>query len=281
MDDTAFALEALKRGFVELSKLQECQKLQQQERVPGLEIKLAEILVREGVLTEAQVREIETPEVSAGAEPAASPTVPAGAPAPAAPVIDDLDMNLIESLKEAEAKVQTAGTASSPTVPAIPAAPIVLPKDFGPYTLTERIGEDEAGELFKATKQKSDKPFVVRLLPASFGSDKEALDALKAESKTRVGLVHSNLVKASAFGVFESRYFSASEFVEGQTLETTLAGSGPMEEKQALQIALQLAGALQRCHEAGITHGEVRPDRIRSEERRVGKECRSRWSPYH
>ena len=22
-------------------------------------------------------------------------------------------------------------------------------------------------------------------------------------------------------------------------------------------------------------------DRIRSEERRVGKECRSRWSPYH
>src|ERR1035441_3378046 len=24
----------------------------------------------------------------------------------------------------------------------------------------------------------------------------------------------------------------------------------------------------------------VKPDRIRSEERRVGKECRSRWSPY-
>ena len=23
------------------------------------------------------------------------------------------------------------------------------------------------------------------------------------------------------------------------------------------------------------------PNRIRSEERRVGKECRSRWSPYH
>src|SRR3712207_8242454 len=25
----------------------------------------------------------------------------------------------------------------------------------------------------------------------------------------------------------------------------------------------------------------VRRDRVRSEERRVGKECRSRWSPYH
>ena len=27
--------------------------------------------------------------------------------------------------------------------------------------------------------------------------------------------------------------------------------------------------------------GLVRPEELRSEERRVGKECRSRWSPYH
>ena len=26
---------------------------------------------------------------------------------------------------------------------------------------------------------------------------------------------------------------------------------------------------------------DIEGDRIRSEERRVGKECRSRWSPYH
>ena len=30
----------------------------------------------------------------------------------------------------------------------------------------------------------------------------------------------------------------------------------------------------------GITYTEVN-DVLRSEERRVGKECRSRWSPYH
>src|SRR2546427_2600055 len=29
------------------------------------------------------------------------------------------------------------------------------------------------------------------------------------------------------------------------------------------------------------TPGVREPDRTRSEERRVGKECRSRWSPYH
>ena len=30
-----------------------------------------------------------------------------------------------------------------------------------------------------------------------------------------------------------------------------------------------------------IEHGELEPILTRSEERRVGKECRSRWSPYH
>ena len=30
-----------------------------------------------------------------------------------------------------------------------------------------------------------------------------------------------------------------------------------------------------------VAHGEVDGGLCRSEERRVGKECRSRWSPYH
>src|SRR5438034_10861108 len=33
--------------------------------------------------------------------------------------------------------------------------------------------------------------------------------------------------------------------------------------------------------DGGAAHGRVRALRLRSEERRVGKECRSRWSPYH
>ena len=56
---------------------------------------------------------------------------------------------------------------------------------------------------------------------------------------------------------------------------------------------LRLRHACQQAHKAGFAravgadqphrracaHGER--DQLRSEERRVGKECRSRWSPYH
>src|SRR3989454_12105963 len=39
--------------------------------------------------------------------------------------------------------------------------------------------------------------------------------------------------------------------------------------------------AERRAREAAKADAQHRIPRIRSEERRVGKECRSRWSPYH
>src|SRR3989454_4667536 len=51
---------------------------------------------------------------------------------------------------------------------------------------------------------------------------------------------------------------------EGSVGGDVRLGSGPVE------------GRLRRSYKAS-----ARRDRLRSEERRVGKECRSRWSPYH
>src|SRR3712207_7194595 len=71
------------------------------------------------------------------------------------------------------------------------------------------------------------------------------------------------------------------------------AGRGPQRDL-AHALALSASPAVDDLAEAmlGATLAEVRPtpgapdarvrDRVaRSEERRVGKECRSRWSPYH
>ena len=44
---------------------------------------------------------------------------------------------------------------------------------------------------------------------------------------------------------------------------------------------LWLMGCNSRSRERSGHHGRYPDDHKRSEERRVGKECRSRWSPYH
>ena len=56
-----------------------------------------------------------------------------------------------------------------------------------------------------------------------------------------------------------------------------------IDEERAQELTEQL-GALQeeyQQNEAVMSEEEIRRMNSRSEERRVGKECRSRWSPYH
>ena len=43
----------------------------------------------------------------------------------------------------------------------------------------------------------------------------------------------------------------------------------------------ELPGLLSGVHRLGFEAEDVTVAALRSEERRVGKECRSRWSPYH
>ena len=64
------------------------------------------------------------------------------------------------------------------------------------------------------------------------------------------------------------------------TIEEILAGeSKNVEFKENLpekSIRELIINAM--IHRSYLDHGTIQ---VRSEERRVGKECRSRWSPYH
>ena len=63
-----------------------------------------------------------------------------------------------------------------------------------------------------------------------------------------------------------------------------LSGESLMGEKQygidEKRLA-EYAAQIKEIHEQGVQIGIVIGGGNRSEERRVGKECRSRWSPYH
>src|SRR3712207_9187121 len=60
--------------------------------------------------------------------------------------------------------------------------------------------------------------------------------------------------------------------------DTRVVASGEVQRRYGIQL---VARSLEVIEDAdGGDHGP-HAGRFRSEERRVGKECRSRWSPYH
>ena len=50
---------------------------------------------------------------------------------------------------------------------------------------------------------------------------------------------------------------------------------------RAIELCRQADGRVTGNHVYAARLHDVRFRQLRSEERRVGKECRSRWSPYH
>ena len=75
--------------------------------------------------------------------------------------------------------------------------------------------------------------------------------------------------------------------VAAATLISAINVTGvPLEQQKIVIVGFGSAGLgitnllAQFIEDRGLTEEEAR-NRFRSEERRVGKECRSRWSPYH
>ena len=113
--------------------------------------------------------------------------------------------------------------------------------------------------------------------------------------------IHQVIVPAAWFESLRKETFDAAEYVrwirtfERQHLHARHGGSVSQRALRADWLTHQatihtavsslekLAGVLQkRSGPYVFCHADLHPaNLIRSEERRVGKECRSRWSPYH
>ena len=99
------------------------------------------------------------------------------------------------------------------------------------------------------------------MLPAKLASDPSLRARMLQEAQAASSLNHPNIVAIHDIGEHEGNSWLALEFVEGKTLDQVLGGKG-MRSTEALQIACQIAAALEAAHAAGILHGDLKPSNI-------------------
>src|SRR2546430_2333972 len=130
------------------------------------------------------------------------------------------------------------------------------------YRIIKKLGAGGMGEVYLAQDQELARSVALKILPAEFIADQKRLQRFFQEARAASALNHPNILTIYEIGQTESSRFIATEFIDGETLRQHLSRS-TVTITEALDVAIQVASALSR-----------------SEERRVGKECRSRWSPY-
>ena len=132
---------------------------------------------------------------------------------------------------------------------------------IGPYQILYKLGKGGMGEVYLAEDSRLRRKVALKLLPVEISNRKDRLRRLKIEAQAASATNHPNIITIYEIGVENSVHFLATEFVEGQTLRKLLT-SRELELGEALDIAIQIAGALSAAHAAGVRHRDIKPENI-------------------
>ncbi len=134
-------------------------------------------------------------------------------------------------------------------------------KLLGQYKILDPIGAGGMGEVWLAEDTRLGRKLALKILPTEFTADASRVARFEQEARAASALNHPNIITIYDIGKSEGIHFIATEFIEGRTLRHRLSPA-EMHLSEALEITIQIAGALQAAHEAGITHRDIKPENI-------------------
>ena len=132
---------------------------------------------------------------------------------------------------------------------------------FGHYEILRQIGAGGMGEVYLARDNKLDRKVAVKILNAEFEKNESNLQRFIREAKAASALNHPNILVVHEIGESDGSHYIVSEYIEGKTLREVLREKS-LNLAEILDVAVQIAGALNAAHKAHLVHRDIKPENI-------------------
>src|SRR5262245_31748305 len=128
--------------------------------------------------------------------------------------------------------------------------------------ITHHVGSGGMGDVYQATDAKLGRIVAIKLLSEEFTNDSERVTRLEREARVLASLNHPNIAAIHGLEHTPDRNFLVMEFVPGETLAERIA-QGAIPIAEAVDIATQIAEALEEAHEKGVVHRDLKPANVK------------------
>lgn len=131
------------------------------------------------------------------------------------------------------------------------------------YEIIEKVGNGGMATVYKATDTVLKRNVAVKILRDEFTTDEEFIKRFETEAQSAARLVHPNIVSIFDVGVDNGIYYIVMELIQGKTLkEIIVEEGGPLPWKWSINVAIQIASALEMAHKNNIIHRDIKPHNI-------------------